>query len=204
MGQALRSLLTRHDASASQVGLLAVNSILSAPQHAQIQPCAAAIRAIGATLARASVLQPLEFLGIRRCPRIFRLRRDGVTTAGHRDHRDRRDRETRAVWGSSLAPTCTRACGFLHGQRCAESRSVVSGPLGGGSKLPRRAGNDNATPPQKNTAADASPRTMGPERSSWAADACDTRRKFPWSAQRFSILARPSALRHRAASLTTR
>ena len=47
---------------------------------------------------------------------------------------------------------------------------------------------------QKGTAADASPRTRGPDGSSWAADACDTRRKFPWSAQRFSILARPSAL----------
>ena len=58
-------------------------------------------------------------------PAYVRLRRDGVTTAGHRDHRDR-DRDARGCGTPSLAPTC-RACGFLHGQRCAESRSVVSG-----------------------------------------------------------------------------
>ena len=75
--------------------------------------------------------------------------------------------ETRAVRDSESRTDMHRAYGFLRGQRCAESRSVVSGTDWWRIQV-AKAARDKAHPQkyQKGTAADASPRTMGPERSS--------------------------------------
>ena len=57
--------------------------------------------------------------------------------------------ETRAVRDSESRTDMHRAYGFLRGQRCAESRSVVSGADWWRIHVAKVRGQRNATPPQK-------------------------------------------------------
>ena len=93
---------------------------------------------------------------------MFRLRRDGVTTAGHRDHRDRRDRDAR---GAGLRVSHRHAAGhagFFVANAVLSRDPWFQGPLGGGCTLPRPRG---TRPTPKNTKK-APPRTL--PRVPWA------------------------------------
>ena len=114
------------------------------------------IGAVSCAFCRASVLRPLARFRSPRFPRIFRLRRDGVTTAGHRDHRDRRDRDAR---GAGLRVSHRHAAGhagFFVANAVLSRDPLSQGPIGGGSKLPRPRG---TRPTPKNTKK-APPRTL--------------------------------------------
>ena len=60
------------------------------------------------------------------------LRRDGVTTAGHRNRRDRRDRETRAVRDSESRTDMHAHAGFFVANAVLSRDPLSQGPIGGG------------------------------------------------------------------------
>ena len=162
------------------------------------------IGAVSCAFCRASVLRPLARFRSPRFPRIFRLRRDGVTTAGHRDHRDRRDRDARCGT-PSLAPTCTR--GMRVSSRptpCCVAIRGLRGPLGGGSTLPRCAGNENKTPNQKHRRG-RFPAHHGAQRDRPGRQTHVTRgAKFPGAPSDHKHPCEASAFTYRAAPITTR